>query len=239
MNIEKINFGQITKINLLFAFIFVSFLGVAQQLNTPNFAWASHPMTINKIEQKANTTVIELSITNKRTSGGNFCASKNIYIKDILTGKIYNLLYSKGIPVCPYSYKFENAGEVLNFQLFFPKLDMNTKYIDIIENCNEHCFSINGIILSHDFNSDINLGYNYYNDNKLDFAVFAFKKAIEKYPDYPFGKWYINLIQVYAEKGDIAQAKVWFNKLKASKFIDKDKAIHLLQEAPFYKDLIF
>ncbi len=211
----------------------------AQQLNIPNFAWATHPMKINKIERMGDVTVVELSITNQKASGGSFCADKNIYIMDVLSGKKYHLLYSKGIPVCPDSYKFAGIGEVLTFQLYFPPVDTKTKYINIVENCDNYCFSISGVILNKDLNEDINLAYQYYKENKLDFAIFAFKKAVEKYPDYPFGKFYIDLIQVYIEKNDVANAKIWYNKLKSSNFIDKNEVLHQLQNAAFYNQLVF
>lgn len=211
----------------------------AQQLDIPNFAWATHPMKINKIERTGNATVVELSITNQKASGGNFCTDKNIYIMDVLSGKKYFMNYSKGIPVCPDTYKFTGIGEILTFQLYFPPIDTKTKYINIIENCDNYCFSITGVILNKEFNEDINLGYQYYKENKLDFAVFAFKKAVEKYPDYPFGKFYIDLIQVYIENNDIANAKIWYNKLKSSNFIDKNEVLHQLQNTAFYNQLVF
>lgn len=211
----------------------------AQQLNIPNFAWATHPMKINKIEQLADLTVVELSITNQLASGGSFCANKNIYLMDVLSGKKYYLLYSKGIPVCPDKYEFTAIGEILTFQLYFPSVDSKTKYINIIENCNNYCFSISGIILNKALNEDINLAYQYYKENKLDFAVFAFKKALEEYPDYPFGKFYIDLIQVYVEKNDLTNAKSWYKKLKSSNFIDREEVLHQLQKASFYSQLIF
>ncbi len=95
------------------------------------------------------------------------------------------------------------------------------------------------IIPEQFLNEDINLAYQYYKENKLDFAIFAFKKAVEKYPDYPFGKFYIDLIQVYIEKNDVANAKIWYNKLKSSNFIDKNEVLHQLQNAAFYNQLVF
>ena len=226
--------------NLLLLFFTFTILQIsAQQLNMPNFAWASHPMRINKIEQTSNATIIELSITNQRALGGSFCADKNIYIMDVLSGKKYYMQYSKGIPVCPDNYKFSSVGEELSFQLYFPKLPPDIKYINIIEDCNNYCFSISGVILSNEFNSDVNLGYQYYTEDKTDFALFAFKKVIENYPDYPFGKFYLNIIQIYAEKGDYSNAKIWFNKLKALNFLDKATLMEQLQKAPYYSKLIF
>jgi len=210
----------------------------AQQLDIPNFAWASHPMKINSIKKLQDATVIELSLTNQRTSGGSFCADKNIYIVDVLSGKKYFMNYSKGIPVCPDSYKFTGVGEVLTFQLYFPPIDAKTKYINIVENCDNYCFSISGVILDEGLNKDINLAYQYYTEEKLDFAIFAFKKAVEN-TDYPFGKFYIDLIQIYVEKNDINNAKIWFNKLKSGNFIDKNEVLHHLQNTKYYNRLVF
>lgn len=220
--------------------LFISTVQIsAQQLNIPNFAWASHPMKINSISRLPDATVIELSLTNKRSSGGSFCADKNIYILDVLSGKKYYMNNSKGIPVCPDTYKFKNINEVLTFQLYFPPIAENIKYINIIEDCDNYCFSISGVILNKEQNKDINLAYQYYAEQKFDFAIFAFKKVAENYSDYPFGKFYIDLIQIYIEKNDIANAKIWYHKLKTANFIDKDQVLKYLQNTNYYNQLVF
>ena len=58
--------------------IFYGFLVNAQIIENPNFAMASHPMKVTKIEYLEIGTLIELSIENQSPTG-TFCADKNIF----------------------------------------------------------------------------------------------------------------------------------------------------------------
>jgi len=225
------------KAYLLTASILMSLSVFSQQLINPNFALASHPMKVTKISHAANETIIELSIENQIETGS-FCADENIFISDIPTNKKSNLKKSQGIPVCPSNYQFKYIGEVLNFQLYFPKIDSKTKYINLIEDCNQYCFSIKGIILDENMNKNVNLGYEYYAKGKLDFALAAFKMAVNENPDYPFGLHYFNLIQIYAEKSDYISAKKWYQKIVNSNFQDKSELISKLKKQSFYNQLL-
>jgi len=109
----------------------------------------------------------------------------------------------------------------------------------LVEDCDNHCFSIVGIILDNKFNKEIDLGFDYYAKGKLDFALAAFTQAIENHPDYPFGFLYLNVIQIFSEKGDKANAKKWYNKLENSMFTDKKQVLDRLKQQPYYKQLIF
>ena len=102
----------------LFTIIFNSF---AQTIEKPNSAIASHPLTISKIEMSGSQTIVWLELENK-SAKGYFCADKSINLYDIVRKIKYELVSSKGIPVCPATYKFRKIGEVLKFQLYFPKL---------------------------------------------------------------------------------------------------------------------
>lgn len=222
---------------IVFSF-FYSLLGTAQTIDNPNFAMASHPMKVTKVEYLENQTLIELSVENQSPTGA-FCADKNIFVQDVLSGLKFQLISSKGIPVCPASYKFKHVGEVLTFQLYFPKISPVIKYLTLVEDCDNYCFSIVGIILDNELNKEINMGYDYYENGKLDFALAAFKQAVENHPEYPFGFLYLNIIQIFSEKGDNTNAKKWYNQLKNSLFPDKEYVIDRLKEQPYYKQLIF
>lgn len=208
----------------------------SQQIVNPNFAMASHPMKITKIESIDNQTIIELTIENQ-TDNGNFCADKNIYVQDLGNKKKFQLIKSTGIPVCPDRYSFNFVGESLTFKLYFPKLSGETKYLNLIENCDQYCFSIKGIILDSEMNQSIDLGYNYYSSGKLDFALQAFKQAIEKRTNYPFGFIHLNIIQILAEKNDFTGAKLWYNKILNSDFQDKNEVLNRLKAEPYYSKL--
>jgi hypothetical protein len=209
---------------------------LSQKLIRPNFALASHPMKVIKISHTTNETIIELSIENQ-IEYGSFCADKNIYVQDVLTGKKHYLTKSEGIPVCPDVHEFLFIGEVLYFSLHFPKINTG-KYITLVEDCDEYCFSINGIVLDGEMNTDINLGYSYYAKGNLDAALEAFKSITEKHSDYPFGLYYLNIIQIYSEKNDFKAAKTWFKKIKDSQFKDKEELIRRLKQQSYYSQLL-
>jgi len=225
----------------IFSIIFlfnISLSLFAQTIENPNSAISSHPLIVKKIELLENQTIIELELENQSATGY-FCADKSINLYDILRNVKYELINSKGIPVCPATYKFKKIGEKLNFQLYFPKLLEGTKYINIVENCNSNCFSILGVVIDTEINTEINLGFDYYYEGKLDFALSAFLNVIKNNTDYPFGYLYANVIQIYVEKNDIESAKKWYKKIKESSFTDKEHVLGNIKEKPYYSKLIF
>lgn len=236
MRFKILDVSLLKKMGLLLTFLGPLVFSHAQQVINPNFALASHPMKVTKISHTANETVIGLSIENQIETGS-FCADKKIYVQDILSGKKFNLKKSEGIPVCPQTYQFSYIGEVLNFTLYFPKISTK-KYLTLVENCNQYCFSIKGIVLDKDLNESINLGYNYYSKGQLDFALEAFKQAVNKHPDYPFGLHYLNIVQIYAEKKDFSTAKVWYKKIAESNFLDKKEVLDRLKKQYYYNKLL-
>jgi hypothetical protein len=125
---------------LLLIFTLLNFFvvtGYSQTYIKPNYALKSHEtLEIKKIDLSAQKTLIFLSVENKIT-GGYFCADKNIFI--IYPDGTRSLLTSsKGIPVCPETYKFKTIGEKLNFELTFPPLNQDTQWIDLTEDCTEN-----------------------------------------------------------------------------------------------------
>jgi len=210
----------------------------SQVIKRPNFSTASHPMKVENIEISNKQTIITLSIENQSETGY-FCADKNIYIIDAISKTKYKLIKSSDIPVCPDNHYFKTVGEVLQFQLFFPILKPGTKYINIIEDCRDNCFSIKGIVLDNDFNKQIDLGFDNYSRGYSELALSALKKAIEGHPDYPFGNLYENIIQIYAEKDDLPNAKIWYNTLSNSTIQDKTEVINRLKNYTYYSKLIF
>lgn len=210
----------------------------AQIITKPNFSTASHPMTVEKIEQGPNQVIIWLSIENQSETGY-FCADKNIYVMDALTNKKYKLIQSKGIPVCPENHYFQSVGEILTFQLIFPRFGSGTKYINLIEECQANCFTIKGIILDPGLNKEIDLGYHNYLTGKPELSLAVFQQSIKNYPDYPFGILYFNLIQLFAEKNDFGSAKNFYRQLVNSKFQDKNEVISRLKQQAYYTRLIF
>ena len=103
--------------------------GFSQTISLPNYSLKSHEtLEIKKIEITSEKTIVFLSIENQ-TTGGYFCADKNIFIIKP-DGTRSKLISSSGIPVCPETYKFKAIGEKLNFILTFLPLKTGTGWID-------------------------------------------------------------------------------------------------------------
>lgn len=209
----------------------------AQQISNPAFAMLSqHPLKILKIEISEENTTIHLSIENQIVNG-NFCADKNIFIQDLVSNKKYKLIKAQDIPVCPASYRFNYIGEVLNFKLVFPKIDSTVKYINLIEDCNQACFYIKGIMLDQKTNNDLSLAYNYFKDGKLELAYQTFKIALKNNPEYNFGFIHYSMIHVLIEKNDFPAAKKLYTEIINSNFEDRLELIEKLKKQRFYNRL--
>ena len=224
-----------TKYRGLLAFIlFIWLIPLSgQTIKVPNFAVATHPFLVNEISYQENGFMIELTIENQAPSGY-FCASKHIYLQNIQTKKKIYLLRSEGIPVCPDVYRFKWKGEKLTFKLFFPKLDKKIRYVDVIENCNDHCFSIFGLILDPVINAAINQGYEAFDHNDLQTAYKAFKEAVEKNPMYPYGFLYANIIKVLVQQKNYTEAKAWYKKLKQRDFLDEKSILEQISKEDYF-----
>jgi tetratricopeptide (TPR) repeat protein len=183
-----------------------------------------------------DSTVINLTVENKLTQGGWFCADKNIYIENSKDHKRYNLVKSKGIPTCPSVYDFKRINEKLNFSLVFPAIPAGTKLLNLIEDCDKSCFRFNEIILDEKLNSDIKLytrGVELYAANNTKDAIDCFTKVVETLPEFPthvYGYSYFNLIRIYFNSGDKPTARFWYNQLEKSNLPDKDYFITSLKK---------
>src|ERR1035437_8059251 len=144
-------------INQTTIFIFLNFViltGYSQTSLKPNYALKSlETLEITKVVTTAQKTIISLTVEN-RITGGYFCADKNIFII-YPDGTRSRLISSKGIAVCPETYKFKTIGQKLNFELTFPPLKPGTQWFDLVEDCTENCFSFYGVCLNNDLNKMI------------------------------------------------------------------------------------
>ncbi len=216
--------------NLLVFVLMVSAVPLfGQTIKVPNFAVATHPFLVNQVTWQKDGFMIELTIENQSLSGY-FCASKHIYLQNIQNKKKLYMIRSENIPVCPNVYRFKWQGEKLTFKLFFPKPDTNIRYVDVIEKCKSHCFSIFGLILDPEMNEAINRG---------DFpnAYEDFKKAIEKDPTYPYGFLYANIIKVLAEQKNYTAAKSWYKKLQQKNFLDENAILEQISKEDYFDKL--
>lgn len=191
---------------------------MAQVILHPNFGLKSHEtLTVNRIETTAQMTVFYMTIEN-RIEGGKFCADKNIYII-YPDGKRNKLTSSSAIPVCPDVYEFKTIGEKLDFTLSFPPVRKGIKWIDLIEDCSDNCFSIYGIVLDSDLNRKIDEAYLKSSKIKAADAVKFFKTILDETERENMGSegmLYLNIITLSKEAGDESETKGWYKKLLSS-----------------------
>jgi hypothetical protein len=189
-----------------------------QTVNSPNFALKSHEtLDILKIETTQKATVIFLSIENRR-EGGSFCADKNIYAI-YSDGTRNKLISSKGIPVCPGAYKFKTIGEKLSFELTFEPLKPGTKWIDLVEDCNDNCFSFYGVCLNTGLNIKIDEASVLAESGESSKALAGFLKIAnseEIKGSGLEGLIEMNIIKLSKETGNSTEAAKWYGKLKSS-----------------------
>jgi hypothetical protein len=221
---------------LLFTPAYASSL-FSQTVYKPNSGLRSHEtLEISKIDITADKTVIYLDIENK-IAGGFFCADKNIFII-FPDGSRSKLISSKGIPVCPDTYKFKTIGEKLGFELTFSPVKKNSEWIDLIEDCSDNCFSFYGICLDNELNKKIEDASHLAEIGEpakaaLDFIKIA--NSVDSGNSGIAGLLYINIIQLSKETGNIAKASEWYGKLKSSGVPRKELYIkHLNSEGIIY-----
>jgi pentatricopeptide repeat protein len=158
-----------------------------------------------------------LSVEN-RIPGGTFCADKNIYVI-YPDGSRSKLLSSKGIPVCPDSYKFKVTGEMLHFTLSFPKLKEGTGWIDLVEECSDNCFSFYGIILDNELNTEISEAVNLAEMGETTKSIETYRSILSEISgnnNGVEGSLYSDIISLLVKTGKTTQAKEWYDKMLQS-----------------------
>lgn len=207
---------KFTSITLLLLLGSVS--AFSQTFLTPNTALKSHEtLNIMKIVVSEEKTEIFLKVEN-RITGGNFCADKNIYLV-YPDGTRSLLVASNGIPVCPDTYKFRSMGEQLDFVLTFPALANGIESVNLIEDCQQNCFSFYGIILDNNLNQKLDEAFALAENNEPVNALVSFIKIAEetggKNPGAK-GLLDMNVIKLSAATGNSVKAAEWYRKLESS-----------------------
>lgn len=215
---------------ILFFLLGFAFLTLkSQSLSKANFALATHPITVDQVSREAHALILKLTLENQLEKGY-FCASKNIVLQDLATGKKYKLDHAEGIPVCPQLYHFKWVGEKLHFTLYFPLPDSTVKYVNLVEQCDANCLSIYGLILDNQINQLINRGFEAYEHQNLSFALKSFTTVVKNYPKYPFGFMYIHIIKILLEQKNYTEANQWYHKVLSSSFPDKETILKQIEK---------
>jgi len=218
---------------LLFPFSFLLLISplYSQTISHPNFGLKSHPtLEIDSVVIAENSTTVFMVIEN-RIPDGTFCADKNISII-LPSGKQLKINSADGIPRCPDTHIFKYFGEKLYFSLVFPALPAGTECIDLIEECDESCFSFTDIILDPGLNQKIDHAYSLTEKKKLKESGTVFEEILSdlsgKNCSYE-GAVYWNLIHIAKEMGDDKTADEWLEKLRLSSNPHKVQYIERLE----------
>ena len=199
-------------------FIVLSGFSWSQSFIKPNYGLKSHEtLIINKIELTSKSTTFFLSVENRK-QGGTFCADKNIYLI-YPDGTRSQLITAAGIPVCPEAHKFGSIGESLDFTLSFPPLKQNTSWVDLVEECQENCFSFYGVVLDNDLNQKIDNIFSLAENEEPVKALISFIDLVDATDSKNLGiegLLYVNIIKLAIETGNQTQASQWYKKLKSS-----------------------
>lgn len=207
--------NRLISVSIFLAFGFTSLS--SQSILSPNIALKSHEtLTIRKFVMSEEKTELFLRVEN-RISGGNFCADKNIFIV-YPDGTRILLVSSTGIPVCPDTYKFKSPGEQLDFVLTFPPLLKGTGSVNLVEDCQENCFSFYGIILDNSLNKKIDDAFALAENDEPAKALVSFTKIAEEGTknQCAAGLLYMNIVKLSKETGNYIKAFEWYKKLEAS-----------------------
>jgi hypothetical protein len=190
----------------------------AQVIIQPNYGLKSHEtLEIRNIELASQATTFYLRIENRITNGS-FCADKNIFMI-YPDGSRNKLVSSTGIPVCPEAHKFKSIGEKLDFILTFPPLKPDTKWVDIIEECNEDCFSFYGVTLDNELNKKLDNLFTIASKGKPSGNTYLFKTLLDSIDNQNLGiegLLYINIINAAVEEDDKVNTIVWYKRLVSS-----------------------
>lgn len=214
----------------------------AQVILNPVVNYKTHPtLKVEKIIKNANETIFFMSIMNELEQGGAFCVDKDVFISIPNKRIKFNMVKSEGIENCPDYHKFNIVGETVNFKLHFPAISDTIKELDLVENCNENCFTIRGIILDETINKEMqafDTGVLYYRNGDYDVALSYFKEIVEKSKNtnskyYAYSMYILPVI--YYNKGEKALAKKAYENLLKSDIYDKDYFVDKIEEIEFFK----
>lgn len=218
---------------LTFLFQFLVVCVFSQTIDHPNYGLKSHEtLEILSIELTGNSTTLFMVIEN-RSLDGTFCADKNIFLA-LPDGRHLKIKSTLGIPRCPETYVFKSYGEKLNFSLSFPAIPDSILWFDLIEDCNDACFSFNGVILDPLLNQKIDHAYAVAELGETEASCLEFEELLLDFSgkncSYE-GAIYLNLISMYRKVGDEINAGKWMGNLINAEIALKEKYIENLQMA--------
>lgn len=203
-----------------------------QVFNKPFYASKS-PETLEllRVVMSPQATTLYFTLEN-RITGGYFCTDRRTYLI-YPNGKKSRMIKASGIPYCPELHKFYLVGEKLHFELIFPPLPPETKWVDLVEQCGGNCYWIYGIVLDDELNKKL---YELFKaaevagpeENINLFRRFLDEAGVRNHGIE--GMIYYNLINASLDAGDKVEAMIWYNRLNRSDVPRKEEYIKMLNE---------
>ncbi|MBN2639804.1 MAG: tetratricopeptide repeat protein [Bacteroidales bacterium] len=219
-------------------FVIIPVIILAQKVqHDPFFTVSTHPITVVSAAAYSDSLVLVLSVENK-SDEGYFCVNRKVFIEDLVTGIRTYMSKESGLPHCPDVYHFKWKGEQKTFFLTFPVLDKKTRYVNVVEDCKDHCFTLYGLVLDENMNRYINAAYDAYRVNKTADALGMFERIVKLYPDYPFGVFYENIIEILIQEGKFDEAGKWYQKLQYSNFLDKKALLNKVRSIEGFNKIV-
>ncbi|MFH0841122.1 MAG: hypothetical protein V1903_00745 [Bacteroidota bacterium] len=172
---------------------------------------------ISKIEVNPKGISFYMTIEN-RIQGGTFCVDMNTFLI-YPDGTRSKLVSASGIPVCPDSHKFKTPGEKLDFVLLFPPLKEGTGWIDLVEECSDHCFSFYGVTLDNELNQKVNESFILAEGDEASRGIISLIDLIGEVDIKNYGiegLLYLTIVKLSDEAGSKAIAAEWYKKMKSS-----------------------
>lgn len=229
---------------LFFPILLLSTLSISQVVIQPRIGSKTHAsMSIDSIILSEQATHCFIRVVNENTEGEAwFCADEDIVLVELKNNKTYSLVQSRGIPTCPKMHRFDLPGEELSFELIFPPIEDKMSDIDIIEQCSEHCFSLKGVVLDPQLNSEIELfedGVILFQQKQYDRVLILFKQLSKStYVEenhYAYSLYILPVI--YLNLGDKRMARQSYERLKMANIQNKAYFLGKIRERPFFRSL--
>jgi hypothetical protein len=166
-----------------------------QSFIKPNYGLKSHEtLEIKRIEANQEGTTFYMVVKNTRIQGGTFCADKNIII-----------IYPDG-----------SRDKLISV---FPPLKPGTEWIDLVEECNDYCFSFYGVTLDNALNKLLDSAFNRASYQKPSENITLFASLIDSLDNRNLGiegLLYINIIDAAMAEADKVNTIVWYKRLASS-----------------------
>jgi len=207
----------------------------AQEIVQPNYG-LKNPETIEVIRVRitGTQTLLDMSIQNQ-VRGGYFCIDENTYL-EYGNGMKLKMKSVSGLPLCPDSYEFSSIGEKVYFTLAFDKLPDGIDWFDIVEYCDDNCFSVLALNLDEDINLKINTAFNAMDRLEPEIAIEIFRNMLPSLKSSVHGltgSVYLNLVELLAANNLDDELRQLVSDFKASTMPHKQRYLEILNSLDY------